>query len=45
VSHEIDKNWNVLARWNNALNTKYELARNYNTPSSNVFIGLNYGFK
>jgi vitamin B12 transporter len=45
VSHDLGQNWSVLARWNNALNTKYELARNYNTPGSNGFVGVNYGFK
>lgn len=45
VSYDIDKQWNILARWNNALNAKYELARNYSTPGANGFIGLSYGFK
>lgn len=45
VSHDFNQNWNVLARWNNALDTKYELAKNYNTPGANGFVAVNYRFK
>ena len=44
-SYALNKEVSVFARWNNALNRNYELAKNYNTPGSNVFVGLNYGFK
>ncbi|BBB60104.1 outer membrane protein [Undibacterium sp. KW1] len=43
--YEIAKNTTVLARWNNALNKDYELARGYATAGSNVFVGVSYGFK
>lgn len=45
ATYEVAKNTTVLARWNNALNKDYELARNYSTAGSNVFVGVNYGFK
>ncbi|BBB66109.1 outer membrane protein [Undibacterium sp. YM2] len=45
ASYEIAKNTTVLARWNNALNKDYELAKGYATAGSNVFVGVNYGFK
>lgn len=31
-----------LVRWNNVFDKEYELARGYNTPGSNVFLGLRY---
>ncbi|MES2048562.1 MAG: TonB-dependent receptor [Pseudomonadota bacterium] len=45
ASFDVATNWTAIARWNNALDKKYELARNYTTTGSNVFVGLNYGFK
>lgn len=42
---EVASNLTAIARWNNALDKKYELAKNYNTSGSNLFVGLNYGFK
>ncbi|MFZ6773272.1 TonB-dependent receptor domain-containing protein [Undibacterium sp. SXout7W] len=45
ASHEISHNLSVLARWNNVLDKDYELAKNYATPGSTLFVGLNYGFK
>lgn len=45
ATYEIAKNTTVLARWNNALNKDYELAKGYATAGSNVFVGVNYGFK
>jgi len=45
ATYEVAKNTTVLARWNNALNKDYELARNYATAGSNVFVGVSYGFK
>lgn len=44
-SYTVNKEVTVFARWNNALDKQYQLARNYNTPGSNLFVGLNYGFK
>jgi vitamin B12 transporter len=34
--------WSVDLRWNNVLDTDYELARNYYTPGSNVFVSVRY---
>lgn len=42
ASYQISAGWSALARWNNIANKDYELARNYRTPGSNVFVGLNY---
>lgn len=44
-TYEVAANWTAIARWNNVLNKKYELAKNYGTAGANVFVGLNYGFK
>jgi len=44
-TYEIVKNLSVIGRWNNALNKDYELAKNYATAGSSIFVGLNYGFK
>jgi len=44
-SYDLTKELSVVGRWNNALNKNYELAKNYATAGSNVFVGLNYGFK
>lgn len=37
--------WTLFGRWNNVLDKKYELARNYNTAESNVFVGVRYAMK
>ncbi|MDO8178365.1 MAG: TonB-dependent receptor [Undibacterium sp.] len=42
---DLAPNMTAIARWNNVLNKDYELAKNYSTAGSNVFLGLNYGFK
>jgi vitamin B12 transporter len=42
---EVANNLTAIARWNNVLDKKYELSKNYNTAGSNLFVGLNYGFK
>lgn len=44
-TYNVAKNTTIVARWNNALNKDYELAKNYATAGSNVFLGVNYGFK
>jgi vitamin B12 transporter len=43
-SYDFARNWSVFGRWNNVLDKEYELARNYATPGSNVFVGVRYGF-
>ena len=45
ATYQVAANWSVLGRWNNIANKDYELARNYCTPGSNFYLGLNYGFK
>ncbi len=45
VTQKLSENWSGLFRWNNIANKDYELAKNYRTPGSNVYLGLNYGFK
>lgn len=45
ASFEVATNVTAITRWNNVLNKDYELAKNYATAGSNVFVGLNYGFK
>ncbi|MES2073225.1 MAG: TonB-dependent receptor [Pseudomonadota bacterium] len=45
ATYDVAPNWSVIGRWNNVLNKDYQLARNYNSIGSNVFVGLNYGFK
>lgn len=45
ASYDIAKDWEVFGRWNNVFDKKYELARNYNTAESNVFVGVRYGMK
>ena len=42
---DLGSEWSMVARWNNVLNKNYELAYGYNTPGSNVYAGLRYGFK
>ncbi len=42
---DLGSEWSMVARWGNVLNKNYELAYGYNTPASNVYLGLRYGFK
>lgn len=45
ANYDLEKDLSVFARWNNALNKTYQLSYGYNTPSSNVFVGLRYAMK
>jgi len=45
ATYQVAANWSILGRWNNIANKDYELAKNYRTPGSNFYLGLNYGFK
>jgi vitamin B12 transporter len=40
ASYTLDREWSVRTRWNNVFNREYELAQNFNTPRSNVFVAL-----
>jgi vitamin B12 transporter len=42
ASYALSGEWLVRARWNNVFNREYELAQNFNTPGSNVFVALQY---
>jgi len=42
TNYEINRYWSIRARWNNVFNREYELAQNFNTPGSNVFVSLQY---
>lgn len=42
ATYTFDTKWSVRARWNNVFDRQYELAQNFNTPGSNVFVALQY---
>ena len=42
ASHELQKNLSLFGRWNNVFNKDYQLSYGFNTPGSNVFVGLRY---
>lgn len=45
ASYDFAPNWSVFGRWNNVTDKNYELARNFATPGSNLFVGVRYGMK
>jgi len=45
ASYSLTKDWTLFGRWNNIFNKNYQLSYGYNTPGSNVFIGLRYAMK
>ncbi len=45
ASYDLSKDWSLFGRWNNVFDKNYELAKNYATPGSNLFIGVRYGMK
>ncbi|MGH8810213.1 MAG: TonB-dependent receptor plug domain-containing protein, partial [Noviherbaspirillum sp.] len=45
ANYEFARNWTLFGRWNNVLDKKYELVRNFNTAGSNVFVGVRYGMR
>ena len=45
ASYDFAPGWAAFARWNNVLDKDYELARNYSTPGSSLFVGIRYGYK
>ena len=45
AEYRVTPDWSVLARWNNVADKKYELARNYGTAGSQVFVGVRYGMR
>jgi vitamin B12 transporter len=42
ASYALNRAFSLRARWNNVFNREYELAQNFNTPGSNLFVGLQY---
>jgi vitamin B12 transporter len=42
LAYALARDWSVRARWNNMFDREYELAQNFNTPGSNVFVSLQY---
>jgi vitamin B12 transporter len=42
ATYVFDREWSIRARWNNVFDRGYELAQNFNTPGSNVFVALQY---
>jgi len=42
ASYALDREWSIRARWNNVFDREYELAQNFNTPGSNVFVAIQY---
>ncbi|SFV17598.1 TonB-dependent receptor domain-containing protein [Pseudoduganella namucuonensis] len=45
ATYQFARDWSVLARWNNATDKNYEVARTYATPGSSFFAGVRYGIK
>ncbi len=44
ASYDLTDNWQLFGRWNNVFDKYYELAQTYQTPGSNAFVGVRYGF-
>jgi vitamin B12 transporter len=42
ASYALSRALSLRARWNNVFDRDYELAQNFNTPGSNVFVALQY---
>lgn len=42
AGYALSKEWSFQARANNLFDRQYELARGYNTPGVNVFVGVRY---
>jgi vitamin B12 transporter len=45
ANYNLERDLSVFARWNNTFNKTYQLSYGYNTPGSNVFVGLRYAMK
>lgn len=45
ANYDLEKDLSLFARWNNVFNKNYQLSYGYNTPGSNVFVGLRYTMK
>lgn len=45
ASYDFAPRWSLFGRWNNVLDKDYELARNYATGGSSLFVGVRYAMK
>lgn len=43
--YQLMRDLSLFARWNNVFNKDYQLSYGYNTPGSNIFVGLRYAMK
>ena len=44
-NYEFSKDWTLFGRWNNIFNKDYQLSYGFNTPGSNLFVGIRYAMK
>ncbi len=44
-NYQFAKDWTLFGRWNNIFNKDYQLSYGYNTPGSNLFVGIRYAMK
>lgn len=42
ASYRVRRDFTLRARWNNVFDREYEFTRDFNTPGSNLFIGVQY---
>jgi len=42
AAYAVSRDFLIRARWNNVFDRQYELAQNFNTPGSNVFVAVQY---
>lgn len=45
ADYEFAKDWSLFGRWNNIFNKDYQLSYGFNTPGSNLFVGVRYAMK
>ncbi len=45
ANYDFAPGWSLFGRWNNVTNKNYELAKNYATAGSSVFVGIRYAMK
>jgi vitamin B12 transporter len=43
--YQFAKDWTLFGRWNNIFNKDYQLSYGFNTPGSNLFVGVRYAMK
>jgi vitamin B12 transporter len=44
-SYQLTQELSLFGRWNNVFNKDYQLSYGFNTPGSNVFVGLRYAMR